>query len=101
VRIAAPPRVLFAEFTALPGRRGEVVALISALRDHVRQEPGNLQFAVSTRANSPESFFVYEEYRDEAAFEQHRNAAYGATFNAALGELIVEPESVLTWLDPV
>jgi len=44
---------------------------------------------------------VYEIYRDKAAFEVHISASYGAEFNAKLGELIVEPNSILTFLAPL
>ena len=39
-------------------------------------------------------------YRDEAAFDTHIAADYGAVFNAALGPLIEEDGSRLTWLSP-
>ena len=93
--------VLYAEFTALPGKRDTVAALIHQFGDRVRDEPGNVLFAVSTRAKQPDAFFVYEEYRDAAAFEAHIGAEHGAQFNASLAPLIVEVGSTLTWLHPV
>ena len=47
---------------------------------------------------NPRRWFVYEVYRDAAAFEAHISADYGATFNAALNPLIEEDGSQLTWL---
>jgi quinol monooxygenase YgiN len=46
-------------------------------------------------------FVVIEAYRDEEAFEAHLGAEYGAVFNAALGPLIVEDGSVLTFMAPI
>ena len=44
---------------------------------------------------------MVEAYRDEEAFAEHLAAAYGAEFNAALGPLIVEDGSVLTFMAPL
>ena len=93
--------VLFAEFTARDGRLTEVLDLVSGLATRVRAEPGNLEFAVYQRQRDPGRLFVFERYRDEAAFQTHLTAEYGAAFNAALADLIVEAGSQLTWLHPV
>jgi quinol monooxygenase YgiN len=105
---------LVARFTALPGHEEEVSHLLLALTAKVREEPGCLAFephrvaappSGSGVAASPEPvgscFVVVEAYRDEAAFAEHLAAPYGATFNAALGPLIVEDGSVLTFLAPL
>jgi quinol monooxygenase YgiN len=90
--------VLFAEFTATPGNEEAVAELLAGRTEQVRQEPGCVLFAPHRFADRPEHFFVYEAYRDEAAFEAHITAPYGAVFNAALAPLIVEDGSQLTWL---
>jgi quinol monooxygenase YgiN len=95
------PRLLYARFTALPGQRDAVAALVRDLSDRVRKEPGNVHFAVTTKAEDPDAFFVFEEYRDDAAFNEHLGADYVTQFNVALADLIVEDGSVLTWLVPV
>ncbi|MGW4929024.1 putative quinol monooxygenase [Agromyces sp. NPDC004153] len=105
---------LVARFTARPGREEEVAGLLLALTAQVREEPGCLAFepyrvalppAGAGVAAGPESagaaFAVLEAYRDEAAFAAHLAAPYGAEFNAALGPLIVEDGSVLTFLAPL
>jgi len=105
---------LVARFTALPGREEEVARLLLALTEQVRQEPGCLAFEPSRAAPPPPGsgavagpepvgtrFVVLEVYRDAAAFAEHLAAPYGAAFNAALGPLIVEERSVLTFLAPL
>jgi quinol monooxygenase YgiN len=67
----------------------------------VRREPGNIAFDCYQRQDEPHRFVVYEIYRDRAAFEAHIGAEYGAVFNARLQELIVEPNSILTFLKPM
>lgn len=90
--------VLYAEFTAHASARSEVAELISAYAEAVRQEPGNVVFDVYTRADAPDQFFVFEVYRDQAAFDSHLAAEKGATFNDALEPLIVGGASALSHL---
>jgi quinol monooxygenase YgiN len=93
--------VLYAEFTALPGNEEQVARMIADLAELVRAEPGNVVFEPYRRVEDPARFIVHEVYRDEAAFQAHIGASYGAEFNAALGPLIVEDGSQLTFLAPV
>ena len=95
------PKVLYAEFTALPGRGDDVAALIAGLAQDVRREAGKVTFRPTRRADRPDAFVVWEEYADDDAFHAHLSAGYSARFNAALGPLIVEDGSRLTWLDAV
>ncbi len=92
--------VLYAEFTAKPDVVDEVEDLLRGFARTVRAEPGNVTFDVYRRADSPARFYVFEIYRDRAAFEKHLAAESGREFNAALGELIVEDGSELTFLQP-
>jgi quinol monooxygenase YgiN len=89
---------LYAEFTANPGAEQRVAELVRALTDRVRAEPGNLIFNAHTLVDDPRRWFVYEEYRDEDAFREHIAADYGATFNAALADLVEGGGSQLTFL---
>jgi quinol monooxygenase YgiN len=102
---------LVARFTALPGREDEVERLLLGLTARVREEPGCLAFephrvapapAGSDATPGPEpigtGFVVVEAYRDDAAFAEHLASPYGGPFNEALGPLIEEDGSVLTFL---
>ena len=44
---------------------------------------------------------MFEVYEDDAAFQEHISADYGARFNGELADLIEEDGSILTWLQPV
>lgn len=92
---------LYAEFTARPGHESEVARLLRDLTAHVRREAGCIRFDPHQLGNDPAAFFVYEEYRDPAAFDAHRAAAYGAEFNRQLGSLIEGDGSTLTMLAPL
>lgn len=97
-RAAGSAVILYATFTALPGNAATIAALLGEYAELVRKEPGNVLFEASCRVDESDSFFVYEEYVDETAFKAHLSAPYGVPFNAAIAPLIVEPQSLLTFL---
>jgi quinol monooxygenase YgiN len=94
----AMPRTLYAEFTVTPGNEARVAEMMRELTVLVRAEPGNLVFEPYTEEAQPNRYFVFEAYADDAAFEAHISADYGARFNAELAALIEEDGSQLTWL---
>jgi len=98
---ATGPITLIAEFTARPGNGDTVAHLLAGLATNVRREPGNIAFDCFRRLEDADKFVVYEIYRDKSAFAAHISADYGAVFNARLRDLIVEPNSVLTFLGPL
>ena len=60
---------------AAPGRRDEVVTSLMAHKARcLKDEPGTLQFEVLVPKDDDTKVFSYEVYRDDAAFETHRNA---------------------------
>jgi len=91
-------RALYAEFIVLPGSEERVADMLRELTAHVRQEPGNIAFVPYSLESDPRHIFVYEVYRDEAAFQEHISAPYGAVFNSELGRHIEGDGSELTWL---
>ncbi|KRE81794.1 putative quinol monooxygenase [Arthrobacter sp. Soil763] len=94
------PLALYAEFTAKPGTEDRVADMMAELTERVRAEPGNVVFDPHTRRDNPRAYFVYEIYRDEAAFQAHITAEHSKAFNAELGGLIEEDGSQLSWLAP-
>jgi quinol monooxygenase YgiN len=94
------PSIVYAAFTALPGRADEVLALVEALIPQVRAEPGNEVFIAHRKASAPAEFVVYERYTDEAAFHAHLSYEHGLEFNARLRPLI-EGDVIVELLDQV
>lgn len=95
---ASAPTILHATFTARPGEGDRVAELLREFSVEVQAETGNVVFDATRLVDDPDRFFVYEVYRDHAAFQAHISAPAGVPFNAALQELIVEPSSQLTFL---
>ena len=75
------PKTLYAEFTVTPGNEARVAEMMRELTTLVRQEPGNLVFEPYVEESNPNRYFVFEVYMDQAAFETHIAADYGARFN--------------------
>ena len=64
--------VLVVTWYALPGHEEEVATLFSKLAVEARKEPGCLMFNPHQHKINPGRFLIYEQYKDEAAFEAHR-----------------------------
>ena len=94
-------KTLYAEFTVKPGSEARVAEMMLELTQHVRREQGNELFLPYTREENPREYFVFEVYSDEAAFQKHIRADYGARFNEELARHIEGDGSALTWLLPV
>jgi autoinducer 2-degrading protein len=80
-----------------PERREEFLAAISANAEaSVRDEPGCLRFDVSSVADDPGRFVLYELYVDAVAFEAHKAAPHFATWREAAGRMLVPGSQVNT-----
>lgn len=55
--------------------------MVANARDSRQREPGCLAFDVCQDASAPEQVFLYEIYRDAAAFEQHKREAHFLAFD--------------------
>jgi len=68
--------VLAVTWMANPGRADEVVDIFTRLQAASRQEPGCLAYTVHRHKTDPLRFFIYEQYRDDAALAAHRNSPH-------------------------
>lgn len=60
------------------------------------EEPGCRQFDIATDPARPHEVFLYELYRDAAAFDAHLASAHFKAFDAAVADMIAE-KSVRTY----
>jgi quinol monooxygenase YgiN len=58
------------------GKESEVARLFGPLAEASRREPGCLLYIAHQRSDNPRRFLVYEQYKDEAALEAHRNSPH-------------------------
>lgn len=80
---------LVVEFQIKPGQRD---AFLKIIREHAAgtraDEPGCLQFDVLVPEAGPDRVLLYEMYRDDAAFAEHRNSARLAQTRSRYADLI-------------
>jgi quinol monooxygenase YgiN len=72
--------VLAVTWMAKTGRESEVVAVFEKLTTESRKEPGCLMYQVHKHKTDPRRFFVYEQYKDDAALEAHRTSPHFLQF---------------------
>ena len=68
--------VLAVTWMAKIGRESEVTAIFEKLSAESRKEPGCLMYQVHKHKTDPRRFFIYEQYKDDAALEAHRAAPH-------------------------
>jgi quinol monooxygenase YgiN len=64
--------VLAVTWMAKAGHDADVPAIFAKLTEESRKEPGVLMFQVHRHKTEPRRFFIYEQYKDDAALESHR-----------------------------
>ena len=62
---------LVVRMTAPEGQHDRAEELIRRLGEASRQEPGVVQYIAHRDPDDPRVFLIYEQYRDQAAFEEH------------------------------
>jgi quinol monooxygenase YgiN len=72
--------VLAVTWVAKVGKETEVAGLFSKLTEASRKEPGCVTYQVHRHRTEPRRFFIYEQYKDDAALEAHRTASHFLQF---------------------
>jgi quinol monooxygenase YgiN len=68
--------VLAVTWVTRVGRENETAGLFSKLTQESRKESGCLMYQVHRHRTEPRRFFIYEQYKDDAALEAHRTAIH-------------------------
>lgn len=68
--------VLAVTWMAKKGREAEVQSIFAKLTEQARKEPGCLMFLVHRHKTEAGRFFIYEQYKDDAALEAHRSSPH-------------------------
>jgi (4S)-4-hydroxy-5-phosphonooxypentane-2,3-dione isomerase len=84
--------VLIVSARVKPEQRGR---FLEAIGDNavssVRDEPGCLRFDVVRDREDPDHYLLYEVYRDEAAFQAHRDTGHFTRWREAAEVVLSEP----------
>ena len=68
--------VLAVTWIAKQGKEADAERLFRELTEASRNEPGCLMYLVHRHTEDPRHFFIYEQYRDQAALDAHRNTPH-------------------------
>jgi quinol monooxygenase YgiN len=68
--------VLAVTWMAKVGHEAEVTTLFEKLTEQSRKEPGCAMYQVHRHKTEPRRYFIYEQYKDDAALEAHRAAPH-------------------------
>jgi len=68
--------VLKVDMLVKPGAEEKCKEYIRLLQQHTREEPGCLMYVGHQSTENPRKFLFYEQYKDQAALDAHRNAPY-------------------------
>lgn len=68
--------VLAVTWMAKTGKETDLADIFSRLTAESRKEPGCAMYQVHRHRTEPRRFFIYEQYKDDAALEAHRTAPH-------------------------
>jgi (4S)-4-hydroxy-5-phosphonooxypentane-2,3-dione isomerase len=68
--------VLKVDMLVKPGTEERCKEYIRILQEHSRKEPGCVHYVGHQSLDDPRRFLFYEVYKDQAALQAHRDAAY-------------------------
>ena len=93
--------VLKVDMLVKPGTEENCKEYIRILQEHSRKEPGCLMYIGHQSIDDPRRFLLYEQYKDKAALDAHRNAPYFKQYVNGGLDPIVEQRSreLFTTLD--
>jgi quinol monooxygenase YgiN len=77
-----------------PGRRDQIVTLLAAHKERLKDEPGTLQFEVLLPKDDDTKVLSFEMYRDAAAFEVHLNGPSLAQLREETAGMVMKLQGV-------
>lgn len=70
------PVTLTASWRAKEGEEAEIERILRAMVPLTHQEPGCLTYTAYRSTEDPREFLLFEQYRDQAAFDAHCESGY-------------------------
>jgi len=80
--------VLKVDMLVKPGTEAKCREYMEILQEHSRKEPGCLMYIGHQSIEDPRKFLFYEQYKDEAALQAHRDSSHFQQY-------------VIGWLDKI
>ncbi len=77
-----------------PDRRDDAVAAALKMATATQAEAGCRSYRFYSDIADPNTFFIYEEWEDEAALTAHFQTAHMAEFNSVIPGMVAGPPSI-------
>ncbi|MHB1005644.1 MAG: putative quinol monooxygenase [Chloroflexota bacterium] len=85
-------KVVIVQVHIQPNHREQFLAsMLDDARGSVNDEPGCLRFDVIQDNSDPNKIYLYEAYRDDAAFEAHRQAPHYLKWKETVKDWYTQP----------
>lgn len=82
---------IIAVLKAQPGKTAALRHALQALLLPTRQEPGNVDYSLFQLRDTPDTFYMRESWRGQAALEEHIALPHFQAFIAQMDDLLAEP----------
>lgn len=86
--------VVIARFVAREGKEGELLEAMQKLMEPTHKESGYLRYELNQNVDNPRVITYIEKFKDQSAFEAHKNAPYIANFFRDIAPKLVEQQDV-------
>lgn len=83
------PVAIFTRLIAVPGKRDELLAVLTELAAATRAEPGNEMFVVHPARDLPDVVLGYEVFSDDQAVADHRATDAVGRARERLADLLI------------
>ena len=83
---------------ARPGFEDRAAECFQKLTEQSRTEPGCLMYQFHRSPDDPRKFFVYEQYVDEAALQEHNNSGHYALYVRGQFPSLVESADLVKYV---
>jgi len=87
-------KIITVQCKAKPEKRNELVALCKSMIAPSRAEPGCIHYSFYEDLNEENSFFFYEEWKDQTAIDLHNSTQHFLEFQPKFKNFIVGDASV-------
>ncbi len=83
-------KVIIARVEVAKGKENGFLAIVPALIEGTRAEAGNLAYTLYQNPFNESEFIFYEEYKDQAAIDNHNASVHFRNFAKSVGEFLAK-----------
>jgi quinol monooxygenase YgiN len=86
--------VIAVTYKAKPGKREAALRAAKSCAETTRREAGNIDYTFYAGVDSPDTFFLFEQWESQKALDLHMKSEHLAAFRKVLGDLTAEPSVI-------